>query len=178
MSLTAKVATIGRVPTLEGDGTIGSGKGHPQRFRSQGDGEPLFQQGAGQVKHLAVAEYDFDKDGALTFHATAGNGSGVFVPANAIVTHSFIHVLTVPVGPTAMAVSLLNDQDLVTEAAISGAPWSTLGAVVTGGVEPGTESGYVKVGTTPKEIAFTATVANTSAGKFVVFVEYVMSTVA
>lgn len=173
MSLTAKVATIRRVPNLDGDGSFGSGKGHPQLARGTA-GDPGYQFGAGQVKMLAVAEYDFAKDGAL---AVGGNGTGVWIPAGAIVEHTFIHVLTVPVGPTNMGVSLINDNDLVTSAAISGAPWSTLGAFVTGAVEEGTETGFLKV-TSAKEIAITATVAPSSAGKVAVFVVYVMTTTA
>lgn len=177
MTLTAKVATIGRVGSVNGDDTVGSGLGHPVRWRGQGNEEPGYQVGAGQVKHVAVAEYDFAKDGALTFAALAGNGSGVWIPKDALVTHSFIHVHTAPVGPTNMSVSLQNDADLVAAAAISGAPWSTDGAITTGVVEPGTESGYIKL-TAAREISFGATVANTSTGKFTVFVEYIMSTVA
>lgn len=177
MTLTAKAATIRRVPNLDGDGTLGSGKGHPQSARGT-SADPSYQIGAGQVKHLAIAEYDFAKDGALPFAALAGTGTGVWIPANAIVTHTWVQSVTPCVGPTNMGVTLVNDNDLVADASLATVFGQAAGVIVTGAIEPMTESGFLKTGTTPKEIIITATVAATSAGKASIFVEYVLTTTA
>jgi len=163
MSLTAKLAS-----------TVRNVIGKSQVFRGQGNSEPVFQSGGVQNKVVYVASWDDSIDG----HIPAGGslGLGVFLPVGFVCTEVTFDVEVVPVGPTNMFLSLVNDGDLSVAAAISGAPWSSTG--IKHGANAGAsaiEVAYTVQGplviTAAKEIAIGGTGAASSAGRVVVYVE-------
>lgn len=174
MSLTAKAATSTRVANSDGDGTVGSGLGHPQHFKGQGNDEPGFIGGGGVNKQVYVAVWDDTLDGHIP--AAGGFGTGCWIPVGFVVTEVSFDVEVVPVGPTNMSISLNDDADLSASAAISGAPWSTTG--LKHGKNAGAsavEVAYTVQGpfvvTTPKEVQIVGTGAASSAGRVIVYVE-------
>src|ERR1043166_8952265 len=80
----------------------------------------------GEVK-AARAFYDFALDGGAVGAITL---RGDTIPAGAIVTDALVHVDTIPTsgGAATIAVKVESGTDIVNADAISGAPWSTLGA--------------------------------------------------
>jgi len=158
-------------------------EGLTQNARGQGNIEPQKQLG-NDVVRIAVAQYDFARDGSPTPHATAGMGLGVFVPSGAIVTKAWTYVETAVTGPTNVYLSLENDADLLVSGTIAANEFDTSGDLVVGtvadltgqtAVETTAVASASKVLTTARrEIVFGCTVANVTAGKFTTYVEYVM----
>jgi hypothetical protein len=76
---------------------------------------------------LAIrARYSFAEDGGAV--STIALTSGTPIPSGAIILAAYIDVLTVPVGATAtISVGVEAAADIQAVAAISGAPWSTVG---------------------------------------------------
>jgi len=158
--------------------------GKTQNARGQGNVEPRKQLG-NDVLRVAVAQYDFSRDGSPTPHATAGMGLGVFVPSGALVTRCWTYVETAVVGPTNIYMSLEVDADLLVSGTIANNEFDTTGDVVVNSVADLVGQTAVEVvavasaskvlTTTAREIVFGCTVAAVSAGKFTVFVEYVVA---
>jgi len=143
--------------------------------------EPGFFAGAGQAKLLACAMWDDSIDGHLPAAVSqSGMGLGVYIPALAYVVHTFLRVGVVPVGPTNMGLSLENNADLITDAAISGAPWhvATVTANVLHGKVVRSDTADVAfttsaVTTVAREIQLYGTVVASTAGRVAFYVEYV-----
>ena len=121
-------------------------------------------------KQVAKYTYDFARLGGVLSDTLYLDGPEI--PANAIITNSYMRVITALVGSGAtVAVSLVAANDIQTAAAISGAPWSTTGLKDTTEPEPGTESGYIT--TTARCRLYAAiTGAALTAGKFHVVLSY------
>jgi len=181
MALTAKAASSARATYGDGAGmnpavsTVSAGRGTKQQnFRGEGNYDPKYQPGGPVQKVVYTAIWDDTLDGHIP--AAGSMGLGVFVPVGFIVTEVTFDVEVVPVGPTNMFISLNDDADLSASAAISGAPWSTVG--IKHGANAGAsavEVAYTVQGplvvTTAKEIAIGGTGAASSAGRVVVYVE-------
>lgn len=81
---------------------------------------------ASQVVHVARGQYDFAVDGGAV--STIVLTPQKLIPANAVITHGFVETLTAVTGTNAeVAVQVEAADDIVAEAAITGAPWSTTG---------------------------------------------------
>lgn len=173
MAPTAKLATTARVPVMDGDDSLGSGYPKAGVIRGQGNLEPGFQSGGPSQKVVYVASWDDSIDGHIPLGGSMG--LGVYVPAGFVVTEVSFDVEVVPVGPTNMFFSLEADGDLVDSAAINGAPWSTTG--LKHGKNAGASAvnvAYTVQGpftTAAREIAIGGTVAASSAGRVVIYVE-------
>lgn len=156
MTLTAKVSSTARPASA---------------IRGAGSLPPTFQVGGPHARVTYCWLWDNSVDGALP---VGGMGLGVFVPANFSVIGSHFNVLVVPVGPTNMGATLETDGDLITSAAISGAPWSTTG------LKNGTiiDNDAVQVAVTTeilttavREVVLFTSVAVSSAGRVCGYVE-------
>jgi len=124
---------------------------------------------------LRVARFLFDASIAAN-QSVAAHGTGVTLPANAIVVGGFFDVNTVftsaggNTGTIAISVEAAND--IQTAAAVSGAPYSTIGrkAIVPKANTP--ESTSVKT-TVAREITCTVAVQALTAGKLTGYLYYV-----
>ena len=133
---------------------------------------PFFSGSAG-LGGLRVARFSYDL-------ATAGNrtvaahGTGVSLPAYAIIVGGFVDVNTAITGDTnaTLALSVEGANDIISAAAVSGAPWSTVGrkAIVPKANTP--ESTSVKT-TAAREITFTVATAALLTGKVTGYLYYV-----
>lgn len=165
-------------------------EGKTQNARGEGNIEPGFQIGANQVRRIACAQYDFTRDGSPTAHATAGMGLGVYLPANSVVLRSYAFVNTLFAGATNVYVSLENDGDLMASGTIAAneldatGDFITLSSLTLDAVADATTVttaaefvtgalGNIKT-TAAREIVLGCTVANLTAGKVTIFVEYVV----
>lgn len=119
----------------------------------------------------AIFEYDFAVDGggigSITMRAIGGGA----LPSGAIITDSIVEVLTIPTsgGAATIAVQAEAANDVVAAAAISGAPWSSLGRKA--GI-PLSAATSVKTTAARTPVAVIAAAALT-AGKFRVSLEYI-----
>jgi hypothetical protein len=128
---------------------------------------------------LRVARFTYDtaaKDSAGANNTTvAAHGMGVTLPNNAIVVGGFVDVNTAFTsgGSTAqIAIKVESANDIISAAAVSGAPYSTIGrkAIVPKANTP--ESTGVKT-TAAREITCTVTVEALTAGKLTGYLYYV-----
>lgn len=126
-----------------------------------------------------IARFTFDTAAldslGVSNKTQAAHGTGVILPTNAVIVGGFVETNTAFTGSGAsIAVSVMSANDIISAAAISGAPWSTIGlkAIVPKNNTP--ESTGIKV-TAPKEVVFTVSAAALTAGKCTGFLEYVIS---
>lgn len=116
-----------------------------------------------------VATYDFAVSGGAISSITL---PGVFIPPGAIITDSLIIVDTIPVGAGAsIGITLESAADIAAVAAISGAPWSTLGA------KHGTQTATTAPITTTVQRQLVAVISGAvlTAGKFRIGLRYVLA---
>jgi hypothetical protein len=134
--------------------------------------------GAGAIGHLLVARFEFDwagKDSAGADNSAVGaHGLGIFLPAHSIICGGFNDVNTVLTSADStatVAVKVEGANDIQTAAAVSGAPWSTIGrkAIVPKANTP--ESTSVKT-TVAREITVTVAVQALTAGKFTGYLHF------
>lgn len=136
--------------------------------------QPLFSGGDG-LGALRVAQFTFDA-GTVANRTVAAHGTGVTIPANAIVVGGFVNVNTAFTSASTntgtIAISVEAANDILTAAAVSGAPYSTIGrkAIVPKANTP--ESTSV-LATTAKEITCTVAVAALLTGKLTGYLYYV-----
>lgn len=120
-------------------------------------------------KHTVVAEYSFDRHGGAVGTIYLAHNP---LPIGAVVTNSYMDVLTLLVGGGAsVAVNIEAAGDIQAAAAVSGAPWSTTGRKDTTAPEPGTETGYIKT-TALRQLAVVISGAALTQGRFKVVLEY------
>lgn len=129
--------------------------------------------GVDGIGNLRVARFTFDttkKDsGGTNLNSTvAAHGTGVTIPIYGIVVGGFVDVntaLTSTNSTAQIAIKVEGANDIISAAAVSGAPWSTIGrkAIVPKANTP--ESTGVKT-TAAREITVTVTVEALTAGKF------------
>lgn len=138
-----------------------------------------FTSGAAGLGGLRVARYSFDTAGldsaGVANTTVAAHPTGVIIPIYAIVCGGFFDVNTVftSAGSTAqIAIHVNAANDIQTAAAVSGAPYSTIGrkAIVPKANTP--ESTSVKT-TAAREITCTVTVEALTAGKLTGYLYYV-----
>lgn len=124
---------------------------------------------------LRVARFEFDA-GVTANRTIAAHGTGVTIPANAIVVGGFFDVNTLFTSASTntgtIAISVEGANDIQTAAAVSGAPYASIGrkAIVPKANTPETTS--VKA-STAKEITCTVAVAALTAGKLTGYLYYV-----
>lgn len=123
--------------------------------------------------NLRVARFEFDAGVAANLPIGA-HGTGVTLPANAIIVGGFFDVNTAFTGDTnaTLAIHVQAANDIQTAAAVSGAPFSTIGrkAIVPKANTP--ESTSVKT-TAAREITCTVAVAALLTGKLTGYLYYV-----
>lgn len=129
---------------------------------------------------LRVARFTFDTastDSAAAANTTiAAHGTGVTIPADAIVVGGFVDVNTAFTSASTntgtIAIKVEGANDIISAAAVSGAPYSTIGrkAIVPKANTP--ESTSVKT-TAAREITCTVAVAALTAGKLTGYLYYV-----
>ena len=122
---------------------------------------------------LRVTKVTFDPTGNTAQRPIAAYAVGSFIPANAIVVGGFFDVNTLftSAGGNAGTVAIMVEgaADIQTAAAVSGAPYSTIGrkAIIPKANTP--ESTSVKVGAAQKQITFTVATQNLTAGKLTLY---------
>lgn len=124
-------------------------------------GAPNFmgQMYSASVVYDVTAAFDSGVAGTIT------PSIGVTLPVGAIIYGGLLEVITVPVGVGAsIAVQSQGAGDLQAAAAISGAPWSTLGIKAIAPVC--TAATAVAIATTAKAVKVVVSAANLTAGKF------------
>jgi hypothetical protein len=127
---------------------------------------------------LRVASFEFDTDGAdsegVSNKTVAAHGVGVEFPEDAIICGGFVDVndAFTSSGSATMAVHVASADDIVEEAAVSGAPWSTSGrkAIVPKANTP--ESTSIK--TDDDEITVTVGTAALTGGKLHGYLYYIV----
>jgi hypothetical protein len=135
------------------------------------------------VGNLRVARFEFDgavNDSAGVSNLTvAAHGTGVTIPAHSIIVGGFVDVNTAFTGESnaALAIHVQAANDIISSAAVSGAPYSTIGrkAIVPKANTP--ESTSVKT-TAAREITCTVATAALLTGKltgYLYFVEGIAS---
>lgn len=123
----------------------------------------------------ARGEYDFAVDGgavgAITLRSAPGDSNGNDIPAGSLIMGGYVEVDTAVTsdGEATVAVSAEAAGDLVTAAAVSGAPWSTTGRKAVTPVF--TAATGVKT-TERRSLAVAVAAAALTAGKFRVVVFY------
>lgn len=124
---------------------------------------------------LRVARFLFDA-GVTANRTIAAHGTGVTIPIHAIIVGGFFDVNTAftseDTNTGTIAISVEGANDIQTAAAVSGAPYSTIGrkAIVPKANTP--ESTSVKT-TAAREITCTVAVAALTAGKLTGYLYYV-----
>jgi hypothetical protein len=125
----------------------------------------------GAIGQLQVATFEFDtakKDTAGAANTTvAAHGTGLSLPAHAIIVGGFVDVntaFTSAAGTATIAISVEGANDIISAAAVSGAPYSTIGrkAIIPKANTP--ESTSVKT-TLARAITCTVAVQALTAGK-------------
>lgn len=124
---------------------------------------------------LRVARATFDPSANAGERTIGAHGLGVTIPDDAIVVGGFVEVNTAfdSADDTAtVAISVEGANDIITAAAVSGAPWSTTGrkAIVPKANTP--ESTAIKL-SAAREITATVAVQALTAGKLTAFLYYV-----
>lgn len=120
---------------------------------------------------VAKFSYDFDIQGGAQGDITL---AGEPLPKNAIVWDGVVDVITALVGSGASAAVSTSQSanDLITSAAISGAPWSTTGSKALVPVGDAAHSIKMTADRAPKLVIASA---DLTAGKFNLFIEYYLS---
>lgn len=128
-----------------------------------------------QAKRVARATYDFAEHGG----SIGSIGLGVTLPDNAIVVRSWYEVITTLTSATdAATVSIDIPVDdvggIVVAIAISDVsnPWD---AGVHEGIQDGTAANFTTKTTAARELSITVAVEDLTAGKFILFCEYLVS---
>lgn len=121
-----------------------------------------------QAKTLAVATYDFSVLGGATT-TSGGSSLGVTLPANAIITRSWVDVITPLVGSgSSISIGTKAVGDVMALATASGMTTQIEG------VSTGTAATMKKM-TADTTVKYVNYYAPLTAGKFKVYIEYVMS---
>ena len=121
------------------------------------------------LKRIARATYDV----AVNLGTVAAHGLGVSLPANAIIVRSWFYVVTqfVDAGSGTVAISCEDANNIKTATDITG---SAAGAIVEG-ESTGAASAFKASIAAACEITATVATAAQTAGKLIVFVEYVVA---
>lgn len=120
------------------------------------------------AQRVARAVWDFAVDGGTV----AAHATGVILPANALIIRSYIYVVTqiVDAGSGTMAISCEDANNIKTATDLTG---SAAGAFIEG-AQTGAVSAATGAIAAACDITFTIAGAAATAGKLIVFVEYVV----
>jgi hypothetical protein len=135
---------------------------------------PMFSGGDG-LGALRVAQFTFDA-GVVANRTVAAHGTGVTLPANALIVGGFVNVNTLFTSANAnngtIAISVEGANDIITAGAVSGAPYSSIGrkAIIPKANTPESTSVLVS---TAKEITCTVAVSALLTGKLTGYLYYV-----
>ena len=124
-----------------------------------------------QSRGVAKFSYDFDIEGGAQGDIIL---RGTPLPSKAIVWDGVVDVITalVGVGASAAVSTAQAANDLITAAAVAGAPWSTTGSKAV--VPVGTAAASIKL-TADRAPKLVVSAADLTAGKFNLFIEYYLS---
>jgi hypothetical protein len=126
-------------------------------------------------EQIARFRYDFAVEGGgVGVIPLAAAALALALPAEAVVIGGFVDVITPPTsgGAATVSVNLEAAGDIVAAAAISGAPWSTVGRKSI--IPAGTGATTVKT-TVARTPAITVAVAALTAGVFDVYLRYIVT---
>ena len=98
---------------------------------------------------------------------------GVNLPAKAVVTSGQMYVKTAISGGTNGSIQLVSGNDIVTAAAISGAPWSSATTLVAVNPVSGTANTWVTVATASQP-QYLSTAAASTVGVILLFLHWIM----
>lgn len=130
---------------------------------SRGGSNPTVE-GAGAASRVARADYDFAVDGGAV--STINLIGSAAIPANAVIIGATLDVITALVGATSTAsLGVEAAGDAQAAASATGAPWSTTGrkALTTGSKT-----------TVARDVQFGIGTSALTAGKFALYLEYVV----
>lgn len=137
--------------------------------------EPLMSGdlAAGGLGVLRVARFLFDAS-VVANQAVGAHGTGVTLPAHAIVVGGFVDVNTAFTGEAnaSLAIHVQTANDIITASAVSGAPYSTIGRKAITPKANTPESTSVKA-SEAREITCTVGTAALTAGKLTGYLYYV-----
>lgn len=136
------------------------------KLMDEGGTQDLVKDG-NSVLHLLTATYDFSVNGGAS---VADIGLGSSLPSKAIITRSYIDVVTAPVGPGAtVAFKTESAGDVLAATAIT-----SLGVGRVEGVSTGTAATMKKT-TAARGVVMNVANSSLTAGKIRVYIQYVMS---
>ena len=116
-----------------------------------------------------VGTYDFAVHGG----AISTIDLGIGLPKGCVAIDGFMHVITAPAGSGAsIAVQLEGANDVISAAAISGAPWSTTGLK---DIAPVTSAATMILTTAQRNLKVVITGAALTAGKFAIQLRYMQA---
>lgn len=126
------------------------------------------------AKHRSVAKfvYDFAAQGGAVGNIVM---QGEALPDDAVIWDGFVDVITVPTSGGGATIALTTGQtanDLITAAAIAGAPWSTAGLKAI--VPVGTQATAIRT-TAARAPTLVVGTAALTAGRIILFIEYYLS---
>lgn len=144
--------------------------------------DPLASGDSAGLGVMRVARFSFDTagndSGGTSNKTVAAHGTGIILPAHAIVVGGFFDVNTAFTGLGAkIAISVQGANDIQASAAISGAPFSTVGIKAIAPKANTPEATSVKT-SAAKEIVCTVTEAALTAGKLTGYLNYVEGVVS
>lgn len=128
----------------------------------------LAEGGAFGAVKLARGDYDFAVDAG----AIGNINLGASIPSGALILAAYIEVTTAPTsgGAATIALQLEGAGDVQAAAAISGAPWSTIGHKLS---SARTRAAAPLALTAARDIVMVIAAAALTAGAFRVYVEYI-----
>jgi len=129
---------------------------------------------------LGVAKFTFNPSANTSERTIAAHGTGVTIPQYGLVVGGFVDVNTVfdsAASTATVAISVEGANDIITAAAVSGAPWSTIGRKAITPKANTPESTSVKA-STAKEITVTVAVQALTQGKLTGYLYYVPGVVS
>ena len=135
---------------------------------------------ANGLQALGVARFQFDPTTTAGLRTVGAHGSGITIPIHSIVVGGFVDVntaFTSAAGTATIAIHVEAANDIITAAAVSGAPWSTIGLKAIAPKANTPESTAVKA-TAAREITCTVAVQDLTAGCLTGFLYYVVSQVS
>ena len=165
VAVTATAANLNAIPTATGTGAEIDKATKPSEMATDGLGR------------MAVARFTFDM-AVVGDRTVAAHGTGETLPINAVVIGGFFDVNTLFTSENAnngtIAIKVEGANDIQTAAAVSGAPYSSIGlkAIVPKSNTP--ESTGIKL-TAAREITCTVGVSAMLTGKLTGFLNYVVS---
>ncbi len=127
--------------------------------------------GAGKSASIVRADYDFAVQGGAV--GTINLLGSTAIPANSVILDGYLEVLTAVTsgGAGTMSLGVEANGDVVAQAAVSGAPWSTTGRK---SIHPAATGAASLKTTVARDVAMVIGTAALTAGKFSVYMKYLI----